>query len=60
MYGTLRGPLAGRQVAFDRESFRTPMKGHITGIGRTIRIRSIHVNYDVAVPPERARRRSSR
>ena len=59
MYGTLRGALAGRKVAFDRESFRTTVKGHITGIGKTIRIRSIHVHYDVAVHPERARRRSA-
>jgi uncharacterized OsmC-like protein len=51
MYGTLRGALAGRKVAFDRESFRATVKGHIAGIGKTIRIRSIHVHYDVAVPP---------
>jgi hypothetical protein len=27
------------------------VKGRIVGIGKTIRIRSIHVHYDIAVPP---------
>jgi hypothetical protein len=38
MYGTLRGALAGRKVSF--------------GIGKTIRIRSIHLHYDLAVPAD--------
>ena len=40
MYGTLRGALAGRKIAFDRDTYKT------------IRIKSIHVHYDIAVPPE--------
>jgi len=52
MYGTLRGALAGRKIAYDRESFRATVEGRIVGIGKTIRIRSIHVHYDLAVPPE--------
>jgi uncharacterized OsmC-like protein len=52
MYGTLRGALAGRKIAFDRESFAAMVDGRITGIGKTIRITSIHVHYDVAVPAE--------
>jgi uncharacterized OsmC-like protein len=52
MYGTLRGALAGRKIAFDRDSFKATADGRITGIGKTIRITSIHVHYDLAVPAE--------
>jgi len=52
MYGTLRGALAGRKIAFDREAFAAMVDGRITGVGNTIRITSIHVHYDVAVPAE--------
>ena len=52
MYGTLAGALAGRKIAFDRDSFVATVNGRISGIGRTIRIKSIHVHYDVAVPME--------
>ena len=52
MYGTLRGALAGRKIPFDRDSYTATVEGRISGIGKTIRIKSIHVHYDVAVPPE--------
>src|SRR6266581_7576116 len=52
MYGTLRGALAGRKIAFDRDSFMATVDGRISGIGKTIRIKSIHVHYDLAVPAE--------
>jgi len=52
MYGTLRGALAGRKIQFDRDSFKATVEGRISGIGKTIRIKSIHVHYDVAVPPD--------
>jgi len=52
MYGTLRGALAGRKIAFERESFKATVEGRISGIGKTIRIKSIHVHYDLAVPAE--------
>ena len=52
MYGTLRGALAGRKIAFDRESFKARVEGRIAGVGKTIRIKAIHVHYDVAVPAE--------
>jgi len=52
MYGTLRGALAGRKIAFDRESFKASVEGRITGVGKTIRITAIHVHYDVTVPAE--------
>ena len=52
MFGTLRGALAGRKIAYERESFRATVEGHIVGVGKTIRIRSIHLHYDVAVPAE--------
>ncbi len=52
MYGTLRGALAGRKIAFDRDSYKATVEGHIVGVGKTIRIRSIHVHYDLAVPAD--------
>src|ERR1700741_4472444 len=52
MYGTLRGALAGRKIAFDRESYKATVEGRIVGIGKTIRIRSMHVHYDLAVPAD--------
>ena len=52
MYGTLRGALAGRKIAFDRDSFKATVEGRIVGIGRTIRIKSIHVHYDLSVPAD--------
>jgi len=52
MYGTLRGVLAGRKIAFDRDTFKAAIEGRIVGIGKTIRIASIHVHYDLAVPAE--------
>src|ERR1700730_8497193 len=52
MYGTLRGALAGRKIAFDRDAFKATVDGRISGIGKTIRIKSIHVHYDLAVPAD--------
>jgi len=52
MYGTLRGALAGRKIAFDRDTYTATVEGRISGIGKTIRIKTIHVHYDVAVPPD--------
>ncbi len=52
MYGTLRGALAGRKIAFDRDSFKAVVEGRIVGIGKTIRIKSIHVQYELTVPAE--------
>jgi uncharacterized OsmC-like protein len=52
MYGTLRGALAGRKIAFDRDTYGATVDGRISGIGKTIRITSIHVHYDITVPPD--------
>ena len=52
MFGTLRGALAGRKIAFDRESYIAAVEGRIIGIGKTIRIKSIHMKYELAVPAE--------
>jgi len=52
MYGTLRGALAGRKIPFDRQTFKATVDGRVSGIGNTIRIKSIHVHYDLTVPPE--------
>src|SRR5262249_31661676 len=52
MYGTLRGALAGRKIAFDRDSFKAAVEGRIAGAGKTIRITSIHVHYQAAAPAD--------
>lgn len=52
MYGTLRGALAGRKIAFDRDTFTASVEGRIVGHDKTIRIRSIHVHYELAVPAD--------
>jgi uncharacterized OsmC-like protein len=52
MYGTLRGALAGRKIAFDRDSFKAIVEGRIAGIGKTIRIKSIRVHYHLSVATE--------
>ena len=52
MFGTLRGALVGRKIAFDRETFTATAAGRIVGHGKTIRIRSINVHYELAVPAD--------
>jgi len=52
MYGTLRGALAGRKITFDRDTFTATVEGRISGVGKTIRIKSIHVHYELGVPHE--------
>lgn len=52
MYGTLSGALAGRQIAFDRNTFTATVDGRIVGIGKTIRIESIAMHYELAIPAE--------
>jgi uncharacterized OsmC-like protein len=52
MFGTLRGALAGRKIGFDRDTFTASVNGRIVGHGKTIKIRSIHVHYDLAVPAD--------
>jgi uncharacterized OsmC-like protein len=52
MYGTLRGALAGRKIGFDRDSFKATVEGRISGIGKTIRIKAIHVRYELTVRAE--------
>ena len=50
MYGTLAGALSARNVAFDRSRYTATVDGRIAGVGNTIRIHSIHVRYDLAIP----------
>ena len=52
MYGTLRGALAGRKIAFDRDSYKATAAGRIVGTGKTIRIASINLHYDLSVPAD--------
>jgi uncharacterized OsmC-like protein len=54
MYGTLRGALAGRKIGFDRDTYTASVEGRITGVGKTIRITSIHMHYELSVPAEAA------
>jgi uncharacterized OsmC-like protein len=52
MYGTLRGALAGRKIDFDRDTYTATAEGRITGTGKTIRITSIHLHYELDVPED--------
>jgi organic hydroperoxide reductase OsmC/OhrA len=52
MYGTLAGALSGRKIQFDRQTYTATVDGRIVGVGKTIRIESIVVHYDLTVPPE--------
>jgi hypothetical protein len=52
MYGTLAGALAGRKVPFDRDAYTATVEGRIVGVGKTIRIESITMRYDLAVPAD--------
>src|SRR6266571_5849753 len=52
MFGTLAGALSGRKIPFDRSQFTTTVDGRIVGVGRTIRIESIALHYDLTAPSE--------
>lgn len=52
MYGTLAGALSGRKIRYDRQTYSATVDGRIVGIGKTIRIESIVVHYDLTIPPE--------
>ncbi len=52
MYGTLAGALAGRKIQFDRSSYAATVDGRIVGFGKTIKIESMAVHYDLTVPPD--------
>ena len=52
MYGTLAGALSGRKIRFDRSAYTASVEGRIVGIGKTIRIKSIALHYDLTIPPE--------
>jgi uncharacterized OsmC-like protein len=52
MYGTLAGALAGRKIPFDRATYTATVDGRIVGVGRTIRIESIAMHYQLSVPAE--------
>ena len=50
MYGTLAGALSGRKIPFDRQLYTASVDGRIVGTGKTIRIQSITVHYDLTIP----------
>ena len=52
MYGTLASALSGRKIRFDRQKYTAIVDGRIVGIGKTIRIESIVVHYDLTISPE--------
>ncbi|HLL79439.1 MAG TPA: OsmC family protein [Ktedonobacteraceae bacterium] len=52
MYGTLAGALSGRKIPFDRQSYSATVDGRIAGVGKTIRIYSITVHYDLTIPAD--------
>ena len=52
MYGTLAGALSGRKIPYDRQTYAATVDGRIVGVGKTIRIESIIVHYDLTIPSE--------
>ena len=52
MFGTLAGALSGRKIPFDRGQFTATVDGRVVGVGRTIRIQSIALHYDLTAPAE--------
>ena len=52
MYGTLASALSGRKIPFDRQLYTATVDGRIVGIGKTIRIQSITLHYDLTIPAE--------
>jgi uncharacterized OsmC-like protein len=52
MYGTLAGALSGHKIRFNRETYSATVDGRIAGAGKTIRIESIAIHYDITLPPE--------
>ena len=52
MHGTLAGALSGRKIPFDRQLYTATVNGRIVGIGKTIRIQSISIHYDLTIPAE--------
>jgi uncharacterized OsmC-like protein len=52
MFGTLAGALAGRKIPFERNQFTATVDGRIVGVGRTIRIESIALHYELTASTE--------
>ena len=52
MYGTLVGALSGRKIPFDRQTYTATVDGRIASVGKTIRIVSIVIHYDLTVSPD--------
>jgi uncharacterized OsmC-like protein len=52
MFGTLAGALAGRKIRFNRDTYSAAVDGRIAGYGKTIRIESIAIHYNITLPPE--------
>jgi uncharacterized OsmC-like protein len=52
MYGTLAGALSGRKIRYDRQSYTADVEGRIVGFGKTIRIESIAIHYNLSIPPD--------
>jgi uncharacterized OsmC-like protein len=52
MYGTLARALSGRKIPFDRQLYTVTVDGRIVGVGKTIRIQSIAIHYDLTIPAE--------
>src|SRR3982074_331150 len=52
MLGKISSALSRRKIPFDRSEFTATVDGRIVGVGRTIRIESIALHYDLTAPPE--------
>jgi hypothetical protein len=45
-------PQQWRKIPVDRDTYTTAVEGRIVGHGKTIRIRSIHLHCELAVPAD--------
>src|SRR2546430_8124679 len=52
MYGTVSCAQKGGNIGIDRPSYTATVDGRKAGVGKTIRIYSIAVHYDLTVPAE--------
>jgi uncharacterized OsmC-like protein len=52
MYGTPAGALSGRKIPYNRQTYTATVDGRIADAGKTIRIHSITVHYDITIPAE--------
>jgi uncharacterized OsmC-like protein len=52
MFGDCAGALAARHIPFDPSLLTASVEGRVVPAGKTLRIQSIKVHYELTAPPE--------